>query len=48
MNQRENTFERHHVNVPPINEKLRQRPVDLGVLTLKTPEPFVGRAKARR
>ncbi len=38
----------HHFTVPQINEKLSQRPVDLGVLTLKTPEPFAGPAKVRR
>jgi uncharacterized GH25 family protein len=38
----------HHFTVPQINAKLSQRPVDLGALTLKTPEPFAGPAKARR
>jgi uncharacterized GH25 family protein len=38
----------HHFTVSQINPKLSQRPVDLGVLTLKTPEPFAGPAKARR
>jgi Carboxypeptidase regulatory-like domain len=38
----------HHFTVSQINAKLSQRPVDLGVLTLKTPAPFAGPAKARR
>jgi hypothetical protein len=38
----------HHFTVPRVNPKLSQRPVDLGVLTLKAPEPFAGPAKVRR
>ncbi len=38
----------HHFTVPQINAKLSQRPVDLGLLILKRPEPFAGPAKARR
>jgi hypothetical protein len=31
-------LERHKIKVPAINEKLSQRPVDLGILTLERPE----------
>ncbi len=36
-----------HFTVPVVNEKLSQRPVDLGVLTLKKVEPMAAPARAK-